>query len=284
MKPRPRKRFAQHFLEPPWVDKLVKAIAPGPLDQFLEIGPGHGALTLKLAPRVAYVTAIEIDRDLIASLTPRLPPNVTLVQGDVLDTDLAGLLSLPQFAGDPQAPGHAESNPAYLTLRIAGNLPYSISSPILVRLLELASHQPVRDATLMLQREVVDRIVAKPGSPEYGVLSVLTQWKTDVSKLMTLPPGAFRPPPAVTSAVVRLSFRPPVIPVVSPAVFERLVRTIFTQRRKTMSNALVPFARETSLTAPDALRRASIDPMRRPQTLQIVEIARLADIFAASSR
>jgi 16S rRNA (adenine1518-N6/adenine1519-N6)-dimethyltransferase len=265
--PRARKRFGQHFLEAQWVDKVLHAIAPGPLDQFLEIGSGHGALTLKLAPRVAKVIAIEIDRDLVALLTPRLPPNVTLVQGDVLELDFAALV------GGSNA-----------TIRITGNLPYNISAPILFRILDLQSQRPIRDATLMLQREVVDRIVAAPGSAEYGVLSVLIQWKASVSKRLTLPPGAFRPQPAVTSAIVQLSFRPPEVPVVVPALFERLVRTIFTQRRKTLGNALAPFARETTVTAADALRRAAIDPMRRPQTLQIVEIARLADIFAAGLR
>src|SRR5262245_43388982 len=210
--PRARKRFGQHFLEPQWVDKVVKAIEPGPLDHFLEIGAGHGALTLKLAPRVAYITALEIDRDLVASLTPRLPPNVSLVQGDVLTVDLAALI---------------KDTDGRLTARVTGNLPYNISSPILFRLLELQSRRPVRDATLMLQREVVDRIVARPGSADYGVLSVLVQWKAAVSRMLTLPPGAFRPSPTVTSAIVRIEFRPPEIAVASSALFERLVRTIF---------------------------------------------------------
>jgi 16S rRNA (adenine1518-N6/adenine1519-N6)-dimethyltransferase len=254
-----RKRFGQHFLEPVWVDKVLKAIDPGPDDVFLEIGPGAGALTLKLAPRVAQLTAVEIDRDLIAGLKPRVPRNVSLIEGDILEVDLP--------------PG---------CTRVAGNLPFNVSSPILFRLLELQSLCQVKDATLMLQREVADRIIARPGSAEFGVLSVLVQWKASVTKLLTLPPGAFRPPPAVTSALIRLTFRPPEIEVLDPAAFERLVRSIFTKRRKTLSNALAGFAMDTSLSAPEALRRARIDPTRRPQTLQLVEIARLANVFTSA--
>jgi 16S rRNA (adenine1518-N6/adenine1519-N6)-dimethyltransferase len=136
----------------------------------------------------------------------------------------------------------------------------------------------------MLQREVANRIVAKPGSGEYGVLSVLLQWHATVTKLLTLPPGAFRPPPKVTSAVIRLAFREPEVAVGDTRVFTRLVRSVFTQRRKTLSNALAPFAADFDISAPAALARADIDPTRRPQTLEIVEIARLADIFAAARR
>ena len=257
-----RKRFGQHFLEPVWVDKVLHAIDPRPDDVFLEIGPGAGALTLKLAPRVARLTAVEIDRDLIADLKPRVPPNVSLIEGDILEVDLH----------------------AFDCTRVAGNLPFNVSSKILFRLLELQSRRPVKDATLMLQREVADRIVARPGSAEYGVLSVLVQWKASVSRLLLLPSGAFRPPPAVTSALIRLTFRPPDIEVLDPAAFERLVRSIFTKRRKTLSNALAGFASETSLSAPEALKRARIDPTRRPQTLQLIEMARLVDIFTSAAQ
>jgi 16S rRNA (adenine1518-N6/adenine1519-N6)-dimethyltransferase len=265
-----RKRFGQHFLEPVWADKVVTAIAPTPQDIFLEIGPGSGVLTLKLAPRVAHITAVEIDRDLIAQLKPRLPANVTLVEGDILETDMASLLGA---GGEGLAP-----------IRFAGNLPYNVSSPILFRLLELQSHYRCKDATLMLQREVADRILAEPGSSEYGVLSVLVQWRASVTRLLALPPGAFRPPPAVKSALIRLAFRRAEVCVADPAAFERLVRSVFTQRRKTLGNALAPFARGASLSAREALGRAGIDPSRRPQTLQIVEIARLADVFASTGR
>src|SRR5688572_119002 len=190
--PHTRKRFGQHFLEPVWADKLVAVIDPKHNDVFVEIGPGPGILTLRLAPRVSRLIAVEIDRDLIAGLAPRLPPNAVIVSGDVLDLDFAR--ALPAIEGP---------------IRVAGNLPYNISSPILFRLLELASYRPVRDATLMLQREVADRIVAAPGTGEYGVLSVLVQWRAAVTRLLAIPPGAFRPPPDVRSALIRLTFRAP---------------------------------------------------------------------------
>jgi 16S rRNA (adenine1518-N6/adenine1519-N6)-dimethyltransferase len=260
-----RKRFGQHFLEPVWAGKVADAIAPLPGDVFLEIGPGPGILTLKLASRVARLIAIEIDRDLIASLTPQLPPNATIVAGDVLDLDIDAALP-----------------PTDTPIRVAGNLPYNISSPILFRILDLESRRPIKDATLMLQREVADRIVAKPGTPEYGVLSVLTQWRADVVRLLAIPPGAFRPPPEVRSALIRLTFRPPPFELTDAAVFERMVRSMFTQRRKTLSNALAAFATERRADVHRALAAAGVDPRRRPETLEVIETARLADIFAAA--
>jgi 16S rRNA (adenine1518-N6/adenine1519-N6)-dimethyltransferase len=262
-----RKRFGQHFLEPVWADKLVNAIAPSPGDVFLEIGPGTGVLTLRLAPRVSRLIAIEIDRDLIADLWPRLPANASIVAADVLEADLLSLLS----SVNPLTP-----------VRVAGNLPYNVSSPILFRLLHLQRHRLITDATVMLQREVADRIVAKPGTSEYGVLSVMVQWRADVSRLLTLPPGAFRPPPAVNSAVVRLAFRPPSFTVADDRTLEGMVRSMFTHRRKTLSNALAPFASSMGASAPAALRDAGIDPKRRPETLEIVEMARLADAISAA--
>jgi 16S rRNA (adenine1518-N6/adenine1519-N6)-dimethyltransferase len=264
-----RKRFGQHFLEPVWADKVVAAIAPQPEEVFFEIGPGAGVLTLRLAPKVLRLIALEIDRDLIAGLAPKLPANASIVTGDVLDADLIALLS----AIDSATP-----------VRIAGNLPYNISSPILFRLLDLHRHRPLTDATLMVQREVADRITAQPGTAEYGVLSILVRWRADATRLLALPPGAFRPPPAVRSAVIRLAFRPPALPVVDEGVFERMVRRMFTQRRKTLSNALAPFGVDMGIPAPEALGAAGIDPRRRPETLEIVEIARLADVFAAAGR
>lgn len=260
---RTRKRFGQHFLEPVWADKVVDAIAPLPDDLFLEIGPGPGVLTLRLAPRVSRLIAVEIDRDLIAALAPQLPPNATIVSGDVLELDLHDVLS--------------STGP----IRVAGNLPYNISSPILFRVLELALQRPVADATFMLQREVADRIVARPGTPEYGVLSVLTQWHTDVSRLLAIPSGAFRPPPEVRSALIRMRFRPSPLSLRDPGLFERMVKSIFTQRRKTLANALAPFAAAIGVDGKAALSSASIDARRRPETLEVIEIARLADTLAA---
>jgi 16S rRNA (adenine1518-N6/adenine1519-N6)-dimethyltransferase len=265
--PRTRKRFGQHFLEPVWADKVVAAIAPTRDDVFLEIGPGSGVLTLRLAPLVSRVFAIEIDRDLIAALAPKLPGNASLLTGDVLNVDLDGILP-----------------PVASPIRIAGNLPYNISSPILFRLLEPESRRAVADATLMLQREVADRIVAAPGTSEYGVLSVLVQWRATVTRLLAIPPGAFRPPPEVRSALIRLSFRRPPFELNDPSLFEQMVRSMFTQRRKTVANALKAFAAGLGLEAGPVLEAARVDQRRRPETLEVIEIARLADTFAASIR
>lgn len=263
---RTRKRFGQHFLEPVWAGKVLDAVAPVPDDVFLEIGPGPGILTLRLAPRVARLVAVEIDRDLIAELTPKLPSNASIVAGDVLDIDLNAALP-----------------PGDRPVRVVGNLPYNISSPILFRLLELESRRSVADATLLLQREVADRIIAKPRTAEYGVLSVLVQWRATVTRLLAIPPGAFRPPPDVRSALIRLAFKPPLFELRDRALFERMVRSMFTQRRKTLANALGPFAGEIGAQPSIVLAAAGIDPTRRPETLEVIEIARLADTFAAAN-
>jgi 16S rRNA (adenine1518-N6/adenine1519-N6)-dimethyltransferase len=292
---RTRKRFGQHFLESAWADKVLAAIAPQPSDRFVEIGPGPGALTFRLAPRVAHLTAIEVDRDLAAGLRPQLPDNVDLVVGDVLEVDLLE---------------HAEA-----PFRVAGNLPYNISSPILFRLIAAAtshgaelkfraanvgevvpnrvtdvprhsgaesplSQPPILDATLMVQREVADRLEAAPGSGDYGVLSISVQLHADVRRVLTLPPGAFRPAPRVHSAVVRLTFRPPTVPIPDERQFEAMVRSMFTQRRKILANALAAFAESQGQQAGDVLRAAGIDPSRRPETLSLEELAALAARFA----
>jgi 16S rRNA (adenine1518-N6/adenine1519-N6)-dimethyltransferase len=261
---RTRKRFGQHFLESAWADKVVAAIAPQPSDRFVEIGPGPGALTSRLAPRVAHLTAIEVDRDLAADLRPRLPDNVDLVVADVLEVDLLAHVEAP--------------------FRVAGNLPYNISSPIIFRLLAAATprtREPaIIDATLMLQREVADRLEAAPGSGDYGVLSISVQLHADVRRMLTLPPGAFRPAPKVHSAVVRLTFRPPTVSIPDERQFEAMVRSTFTQRRKMLANALAAFAESQGQRAGDVLRTAGIDPSRRPETLSLEEFAALAARFA----
>src|SRR3954470_9751803 len=219
MSMRAKKRYGQHFLEAAWADKLVAAIDPNPDDSFLEIGPGPGALTLRLALRVARLTAIELDPEMVALLQPKVPSNVTLVQGDFLEFDLE---TLP--------PDHR--------FRVAGNLPYNVSSPILFSL--LAAHRrlgTLTDATLMLQREVAERIHARPGTRDYGVLSIFVQLHADVRPLLSLPPGAFRPVPQVHSTVIGLRFRPPAVAVPDEHEFEAMVRTMFMQRRKTLLNA-----------------------------------------------
>ena len=258
-----RKRFGQHFLEPAWVDKLVALIDPRGDDAVLEIGPGRGALTLALAPRVRQVWAVEIDRDLAATLAAHAPANVRVITGDVLTLDL------DQALGDTAGP-----------FRVAGNLPYNLSSPILRRLTLLYRQRPeLSDATLMLQREVVDRLVASPGTKQYGALTVGVRLQADAERLATLPPGAFRPAPRVESAVVRLSFHPPLVDLPDAATFDALVRTVFSQRRKTLLNALRPLAAQTGQSPAEVLARLDIDPRRRPETLEMSEFARLAEVF-----
>lgn len=270
---RARKRFAQHFLEPAWVNKLIAAAAITPDDAVVEIGPGRGAITRPLAAQCARLLAIEVDRDLAADLEANKPPNVTVVTGDVLSVDLIPILTA--WLGAPPGPAN--------TFRIVGNLPYNISSPIMFRLIQLAAAtQGVRDALLMLQKEVADRLVAKVGTGDYGVLTVLTGLHADVRRVLSLPPGAFRPPPKVHSAVVRLTFRPPKVQIDNEDQFVRMVRTMFTQRRKTTGNALKPFAAETGSDAAAVLSSAGIDPQRRPETLELAELAALANTFPPS--
>lgn len=271
---RPRKRFAQHFLEPAWVTKLVTAVGATPDDAILEIGPGRGAITRPLAAQAGRLLAIEVDRDLAADLEAANLPNVTVVTGDVLAVDLIPLVA--SWLGGPPGPNRR--------FRVVGNLPYNISSPILFTLLELgATTRGVGDALLMLQKEVADRLVAKVGTGDYGVLTVLTALNADVTRVLSLPPGAFRPPPNVHSAVVKLTFRPPAVDVGDPSAFVRMVRTTFTQRRKTLGNALKTFASEGSVSADRALHAAGIDPKRRPETLELAEFAALAQAFGPPS-
>lgn len=257
--PRARKRFGQHFLEPAWVAKLVERVAPQPDETFLEIGAGRGALTRPLLARAKRLIAIEIDRDLARALTNELSPRVRVIEGDFLTLDLPALL-------------RDESQP----LRVVGNLPYNVSSPIVFKLLAAAGDGRVlSDATLMLQEEVVARLTAAPGSSDYGVLAMQVALTADVHRLLALPPGAFRPPPRVRSAVVNFRFRPPAVDVGDRRTFERLVRGIFLQRRKTLLNALTPVADALGRSAPQLLERAAIDPRKRPQMLTLEEMGRL---------
>jgi 16S rRNA (adenine1518-N6/adenine1519-N6)-dimethyltransferase len=278
--PRARRRFGQHFLAPAWARRIVQAVDPQPGDVFLEIGPGRGALTLPLAASGAPILAVEIDRDLVAQLAEQVPRNVTVMTGDVLETDV-----LPVLRGlEPQHPPDAarlSGGPQRRRYRIVGNLPYNIASPILFRMLEW--HQRERlfaDAVVMLQKEMADRLVAKPGTKDYGILTVLFSRHATITRLFDLPPGAFSPAPKVHSTVLRLAFGPPAVKVVDDALFERMVRTMFGKRRKTLVNALRDFDR----TAPAVVALAGLDARRRPETLDLQELARLADLFSSVHR
>lgn len=265
---RARKRFGQHFLEPPWVDKVLRAIAPASDQTFIEIGPGRGAMTRALTARARRVVAFEIDRDLAAGLKQTAPANLTVVEGDFLDVT-PEMLRTVLTAGELAQP-----------IRVAGNLPYNVASPILFKLVELlAAGIRLADAHVMLQREVADRLVATPGTGEYGVLAVLLGHVAGVEKVLTLPAGAFRPAPQVQSAVVRLQFHPPSPPVEKGQVFVDLVRAVFTRRRKTLANALLAYEKRGR----EYLIAAGIDGRRRPETLSIAEFAKLADAIAGTT-
>jgi 16S rRNA (adenine1518-N6/adenine1519-N6)-dimethyltransferase len=269
------RRFGQHFLEAAWVRKVVDVISPQPDEIFIEIGPGGGALTVPLSERSASVVAVEIDRDLAAGLRRRAPGNVTVVEANVLDVDLVALVR------DELARAGSTGS----RVRIAGNLPYNISSPILFRLIELyRAGIGVADATLMLQLEVAERLAAAAGSRDYGVLSILASLYAEIEQVLTLPPGAFRPPPKVWSGVVRMRFCSPTVEVSDPAVFEGVVKSIFTQRRKTLSNALKRFAAARGTESAAVIAAADLDGRRRPETLNLSELARLARVVSDFSR
>lgn len=271
---RPRKRFGQHFLAPAWAAKVVKAINVQPGDVLLEIGPGAGAITLPLAATGVPMLAVEIDRDLAGDLAGQVPPNVSLMTADFLKTDVIPFLSALQ---PTRTPDQAHGPAPHRRFRIVGNLPYNLSSPILFRLIDLwRTHGMFEDATVMLQREVADRLVAKPGTKEYGVLSIFAQVWTEITRELDLPPTAFSPPPKVRSSVVRMVFRRSPVRIVDDALFARIVKGAFSQRRKTLANAL----KALEPTTPAVLALAGIDGRRRPETLTLAEYAALTQMFA----
>lgn len=273
-RPRARKRFGQNFLEPAWARKVVTAIAPLPSDAFIEIGPGPGAITQPLADACGSVLACELDRDLAAAMRAAQLPRVTVFDGDFL-----------RHSPEQLTEALRASAPHARSFRVAGNLPYNVASPIMFRLVELARiGMPLQDATIMLQREVAERLIAVPGTSDYGVLTVLIGHRARATRLLNLPPGAFRPAPKVHSSVVRLVFHPPEPPVLDEGIFSRLVNAVFSRRRKTLGNALLALGGLSAAHAAEAARRAGIDPVRRPETLTIAEFAALADALSSIGR
>jgi len=259
---RARKRFGQHFLAPTWAAKLVAAIDPQPDQTFLEIGPGLGAITRRLAEHAAAVVAVEVDRDLAATLRAEAITRLTVIEADVLEVDM-GTLGLP--------PG----------TRVAGNLPYNISSPVLFQLLDAQRRLSLfADATLMLQKEVADRLTALPGTKDYGPLTIFTALDAKVTRLLTLRPGAFHPPPKVMSAVVRVRFLSANQRPVVPAAFESMIRALFSARRKTVANGLKAPAAAAGTTPGDTLARAGLDPRLRPEQLTVIQLLSLARALA----
>jgi 16S rRNA (adenine1518-N6/adenine1519-N6)-dimethyltransferase len=269
---RARQRFGQHFLEPAWRTRVAEACQLTADDVVVEIGPGTGALTDLVLARVARVLAIEIDRDLAAALASRAEPRLTVHEGDVL-----------RHAATDAIDAWLGPDPA-TAWRVVGNLPYNVASPILARLARWREARPgLVDATVMLQAEVADRLVAAPATRDYGVLTLSMAMVADAKQLLDLPPRAFRPAPKVHSALVRLTFRPPPPGVGQPALVDRLIRTAFTQRRKTIVNALRALAGADGLDPAAVVEAAGIDGRRRPETLQLLEFSALADAWQAAS-
>lgn len=251
----PRKRFGQHFLhDPDIIARILAAIHPASGERLVEIGPGLGALTRPLLQAVGELDVVELDRDLLEPLRMRCAGLGTLRihQADALTFDFA------ELHGDGPR------------LRIAGNLPYNISTPLLFHLLTQAEH--LSDLHFMLQQEVVERMAADPGDPAYGRLSVMLQYRCRVESLFTVKPEAFRPPPKVQSAVVRLvpCQTLPVI-VKDERCFAEVVRLAFSQRRKTLRNSL------GNLLDAGQIEAAGVNPGARPETLDLAAFAALSD-------
>ena len=253
MKHIPRKRFGQNFLKDQSVlDAIISAIAPSHSDIMLEIGPGLGAMTERLLHHLSRLDVIELDRDLAAYLTNRFPTEKLAVHcGDALDFDINSLTACSDRK-----------------IRVVGNLPYNISTPLLFHLMDFASS--IEDQHFMLQKEVVERMVAEPGGKAYGRLSVMLQWRYDMNMLFVVPPEAFEPPPKVDSAIVRM------IPWEMPEkcslqALEKVVTQAFSQRRKMLRNNLAPLFSGTEL------EKLNIDPTKRPEDLNIEQFVSLAN-------
>ncbi len=245
MKHIPRKRFGQHFLhDEAVIDAIVRAIAPRPGQTVVEIGPGLAALTQPLLERLEQLTVIELDRDLAARL--RQQPRLRVIEADVLTVDFA------------QLEKELTQAPAPARLRVCGNLPYNISTPILFHLLPFAG--VIEDQHFMLQKEVIDRMVAAPATAAYGRLSVMLQWRYALENVLPVPPEAFNPPPKVQSAVVRMQPLPTFAPL-PLAAFSELVQVAFSQRRKLLRHTLGHWLQERAFTGTfDLQRRAEEVP------------------------
>ena len=245
-----RKRFGQHFLvDRSIIEDIVQAIAPQPGQAMVEIGPGLGAMTQPLAERLGHLTVIELDRDLAVLL--RKKPQLTVIESDVLRVDFRALAE------------HAKAK-----LRVVGNLPYNISTPILFHLLDVAD--VVEDQHFMLQKEVVDRMVAKPSTSDYSRLSVMLHWRYSMENVLFVPPTSFDPPPRVDSAIVRM------IPIAVPAkvdvkLLEELVRVAFSQRRKLLRHSLGKWLEARNFSG-------TFNLQRRAEEVSVTEYMALAQI------
>jgi len=254
----PKKSLGQYFLyDPLIIEAIIQAAKLEPDDLVVEIGPGPGSLTRGLAEKVQHLIAIELDNALYGKLTVKLAGygNVGLVCGDAMEYQYE---NLPAF-------------------KVVANIPYYITTPIIFRLLD--ARKNLKSMTLTIQKEVAERVVARPGGKDYGVLSIMVQYYADSSLQFLIPKEAFRPSPKVDSAVVHMRILDkPSVAVRDEKLFFRLVRTAFSQRRKMLSNSL----RTVHEDVTEWLRKAGIDPRRRPETLSMQEFARLADTFVFS--
>lgn len=253
-----RKRFGQHFLHESFIiEKIISAIHPNKMDPMLEIGPGMGALTQELLPLLNRLVVVELDKDLIPLLKKQCASlgELVIYQADALKFDL-------RSAGE-----------ANIRWRIVGNLPYNISTPLLFHLLEQVD--AIQDMHFMLQKEVVERMVAQPGNAHYGRLSVMIQYYCQVKKLFIVKPGAFNPPPKVDSAVIRLiPYQTPPWQADDPALFAEIVRTAFSHRRKMLRNNL------GKLISVQQFELLEIDPKQRPEELSVMDYVKLSNFLS----
>lgn len=264
MEHRPKKCFGQNFLrDRQVVERIIAAAQLQPSDRVLEIGPGLGVLTDRMLPLVREVVVVEVDRDLAAALRARPAKNLTVHEGDVLSLPWESLLPVPPY-------------------KLVANLPYNISSQILFRM--LGHRHRFGRLVLMFQKEVGDRLAAAPGTKDYGILSVFCQLWFDIRRVTLVPPGAFYPPPKVTSAV--LSFEPllrPRVEIDDEDFFRRVVKGAFAQRRKTLRNSLLGSGFDATAVEA-ALDATAIDPVRRGETLSLEDFARLARALQTAPR
>ena len=250
---RPRKRFGQNFLHDQGVlQRIDQAIRPKTTEHIVEIGPGLGALTQYLVEGAGHIDAVEIDRDLITPLETQFGGKISIHNTDALKFDFCSLASKGE------------------KLRIIGNLPYNISTPLMFRLFEQKGC--IKDMHFMLQQEVVNRLVAAPGSKSYGRLSIMAQYYCQAESLFHVPPEAFNPPPKVHSAIIRLIPHPqPKVDVTDLKQFEDVIRQAFSQRRKTIRNTLKKLITAEQLTA------LGIDPTIRPEQIPIEQFAQISN-------
>lgn len=254
-----RKRFGQNFLHDEYViDKIVSAINPKDGENLVEIGPGLGALTDPVCERVNHLTVVELDRDLAKRLRhhPFHGDKLTIIEQDALTLDFSSVLASSSRPDEP--------------LRVFGNLPYNISTPLMFHLFDFTGD--IKDMHFMLQKEVVTRLAAGPGSKNYGRLSVMAQYYCQVMPVLNVPPGAFKPPPKVESAVVRLvPHTTPPVAVKSVTTLERVCAQAFNQRRKTIRNSLKDCVDESEIVA------LGLDPTARAEVLSLADFAAIAN-------